>query len=333
MPCHKSSVGRRVAATVAVLTVISFGARSVHAWNDRGHMVVAYIAFKHLTAPAKKEVGRLLKLNPQYSSWIAGLPASASEDQRTLVALISAATWPDFIKGQSEYIADGTDNGNTPPPGPSASQNIGYSDKNMHKYWHFVDMPFTDDGTPTIGPQTVNALTQIELLRSALASPSASDEVKSYDLSWLAHLVGDVHQPLHAIARFTAHDTDGDNGGNDVNHLHCAAGVDCPANLHALWDGVLGIITTGASISALGSTLNNGPAPGGADATDVAGWIQESVAVAKAKVYKNPAGGRLGDPSAVISKDYVASAKTAARKRVLLGGYRLAALINQALGH
>jgi hypothetical protein len=28
---------------------------------------------------------------------------------------------------------------------------------------------------------------------------SASDDVKSYDLLWLIHLVGDTHQPLHAI--------------------------------------------------------------------------------------------------------------------------------------
>jgi hypothetical protein len=52
-------------------------------------------------------------------------------------------------------------------------------------------------------------------LRSA-----ASDDVKSYDLAWLEHLVGDVHQPPHAVSRFTHEAPAGDRGGNSV-HL-CA---------------------------------------------------------------------------------------------------------------
>jgi S1/P1 Nuclease len=60
--------------------------------------------------------------------------------------------------------------------------------------------------------------------------------VKSYDLVWLIHLVGDAHHPLHATSRFTAADP-GDNGGN--------AETVTPANaanesLHAFWDGLLG---------------------------------------------------------------------------------------------
>jgi S1/P1 Nuclease len=59
--------------------------------------------------------------------------------------------------------------------------------------------------------------------------------VKSYDLVWLIHLVGDAHHPLHATSRFTAADP-GDNGGN--------AETVTPANaanesLHAFWDGLL----------------------------------------------------------------------------------------------
>jgi len=40
--------------------------------------------------------------------------------------------------------------------------------------------------------------------------------LKSYDLTWLIHLVGDVHQPLHCVARITKGDPEGDKGGNDV---------------------------------------------------------------------------------------------------------------------
>ena len=46
---------------------------------------------------------------------------------------------------------------------------------------------------------TPNAVTQIGVIRKVLAS-SESDGLKSYDLVWLLHLIGDVRQPLHAAS-------------------------------------------------------------------------------------------------------------------------------------
>ena len=230
----------RALAAVALAAMV-FGMRPVPigAWNDRGHMLVAFIAFRHLDEDVKPEVSRLLKLNPQYASWIGGLPKQAPEDRRTLIALQHASVWPDFIKGADGYVADGPNNGNSPPSGPAAAQNIGYADKNQHKYWHFINVPFSHDGTPTHEPPGVNARSEIELLRAALGSASSSDSVKSYDLVWLTHLVGDVHQPLHAIGRFTKLDPAGDNGGNNVT-LNCVEWLHCEARLHGQWDGLLG---------------------------------------------------------------------------------------------
>lgn len=39
-------------------------------------------------------------------------------------------------------------------------------------------------------PDTPNALTQIAAFRAVLASANSSDQLKSYDLVWLMHLVG-----------------------------------------------------------------------------------------------------------------------------------------------
>jgi hypothetical protein len=41
------------------------------AWNDRGHMTVAYIAYKQLTPTTRDRANALLKLNPKYSDWSA----------------------------------------------------------------------------------------------------------------------------------------------------------------------------------------------------------------------------------------------------------------------
>jgi hypothetical protein len=54
----------------------------------------------------------------------------------------------------------------------------------------------------------------IPAFRAALAAHGTSGDVESYDLAWLLHLVGDVHQPLHATSRYSAAFPDGDEGGN-----------------------------------------------------------------------------------------------------------------------
>src|SRR5262245_44384541 len=88
---------------------------------------------------------------------------------------------------------------NRPPNDPSAGQNIGYDDLARHKYWHFVDLPFSDDHTTLPTVPTPNAETQIAAFRAVLATESNDpklEKLKSYDLSWLLHLVGDVHNPF-----------------------------------------------------------------------------------------------------------------------------------------
>ena len=92
---------------------------------------------------------------------------------------------------------------------------MGYSDKQAHKYWHFINTPFSQDGTalpPAGGPEIAQ---KVALFRQALAT-NEPDILKSYDLVWLLHLVGDMHQPLHCTTRITKAKPHGDLGGNSV---------------------------------------------------------------------------------------------------------------------
>jgi hypothetical protein len=92
-------------------------------------------------------------------------------------------------------------------------------------------------------PEQPNAQTQIGAFRAALSPQSGvSDEIRSYDLSWLLHLVGDVHQPLRATSRFSHAHPNGDEGGNLVK-VRCGQHTEvfCRASeLHAFWDDLLG---------------------------------------------------------------------------------------------
>jgi S1/P1 Nuclease len=211
-----------------------------------------------------------------------------------MMVFMVAATWADRIKSDPDYHTDGTHNGNRLPNDPSASQNIGYRDLARHKYFHFVDLPFSDDHTALPTVPTPNAQTQIAVFRAVLASTSNDpnlDKSKSYDLSWLPHLVDDVHQPLHSTTRVSTTKPDGDDSGNGVK-------LTSLANLHTFWDDVLG--GGNAPSTALNAIMTLPPAPeSAADDLNVDHWIQESFDAAKQTAYKSPPIGADAGPFTV----------------------------------
>jgi hypothetical protein len=305
--------------TSAIFAVALLVTQCVWAWDGEGHMQVAEIAWNHLTAAGKTRVSTLLKLNPQYSTWIANV-ATAKQAQ---TAFVMAATWPDYIK---KTVAGYTNDSDVAPPGAASSQNIGYSDKLMHRYWHFIDTPFSTDGTTLIQPVAPNAKTQIDVFTAAIASTDASDDIKSYDLVWLEHLVGDIHQPLHATSRFSAASSQGDQGGNKV--ILCGNPCKSQSELHAFWDDVLGTSNSATTAITAADKLPDAPAAGSA-ITDDQVWINESFAAAKKYVYALPVG--AGDGPYTLTAAYKTKAKTEAKARIELAGIRLANLINNNL--
>jgi len=57
----------------------------------------------------------------------------------------------------------------------------------------------------------------------------------SFNLRLLIHYIGDVHQPLHAVSRYTTKYPSGDRGGNSFPLTK----VGQVNELHALWDSVV----------------------------------------------------------------------------------------------
>ncbi len=311
-------------ATVLLL----MGTTPAVAWNGFGHMEAAAVAWELLTPDAKTRAGELLKRNPKYSEWTRDVAVV----EQSHVAFVVASTWADVIKRDPDYRSDGARNGDVAPTGPQATQNIGYADKLRHKYWHFVDVPFSPDNTSLEAPQVPNAQTQIAVLRDALsARTGVSDDIKSYDLVWLLHLVGDVHQPLHTTSRFTHDLPHGDAGGNLVK-IRCESG--CPSGatvLHAFWDDVLGPTTATPQEAIAAAAKLEKPSREQAMIADEGRWIAESVDAAKSYVYGDSVTGGVSPGPMVLSVDYKSQALAVAKARVALAGARLAALLNEAL--
>lgn len=297
------------------ILILSINSSLSLAWDSFGHMVVAAIAYDHLTPEAKTRVSTLLQLNPNYSDWINGV----SDESKDEVAFVKAATWADYIKHAPGYKNDGET-----PTDSGAAQNIGYTDKLMHKYWHYIDIPFSPDDTPLIQPQEPNAETQIAVFRATLADKNAPDALKSYDLVWLLHLVGDVHQPLHATSRFTQDEPKGDRGGNEVT----LCTKPCKNELHAAWDDILGTGNDADKAIIYAGKIAE-PSKTKAAISDASQWINESFEAAKKSVYVDPVGPELGPYT--LDAAYRTSARKVAKIRVALAGIRLANLINNEM--
>ena len=308
---------------LGTLWCASLPCTSASAWWDEGHMQIAAFAYYRLTPAVRAKVDALIKLNPQYESWAAGWPAG----KKAQYAFIRAASWADDIKGSELGHTETGDKASA----PEASRNIGYYDFLMHKYWHFKDIGFAADDTHVEDPDPVNAATQIKALTAGL-SPSSGlpDDVRSYDLVWLLHLVGDAHQPLHAASRFSHDHRHGDQGGNLVKVVPATGET---IALHAYWDRLLGSYSTpeGAIMDALIDGDMRLPEPDAALAAEANpdDWFRESEKLAEDVAYAEPV--KSGMQPYVLDRQYETKARNLARQQAALAGARLANLINEAL--
>lgn len=299
---------------------------SSYGWNGFGHMAVAYVAYQHLDAHAKSRANQLIRLNPLYATWKKQLSAGLSTSQQNAMLFMIAATWPDQIRDDHSYHSDGPDSGDR-PPATGGDVNIGYTDKALHKYWHFVDNPFSQDGTTAGAAPSPNAETQIKAFSQALATDEP-DKLKSYDLVWLIHMVGDVHQPLHNASRFSKDLSQGDAGGNFVLIATPPCKNDTSAKeLHALWDGAIGTSTNPKAVIAVAKALPTQEVE--STDQDVDAWASESLNLAETKAYVAPVGDGKGPFT--IDQAYCDQMRTVAEQRVEQGGLRLANLINSNL--
>jgi hypothetical protein len=154
--------------------------------------------------------------------------------------------------------------------------------------------------------------------------------LKSYDLVWLLHLVGDVHQPLHCATRVSATAPQGDDGGNKA--LVVCDGCQTAQRLHALWDDLPGTaksVKLALTPVIAAATKLPTPDPTLAAKSDEKAWVAESFQAAQAVVYQPPI--LAGNGPFTLTPAYTDAARTVAQERVALAAARLANLLNKEL--
>lgn len=197
--------------------------------------------------------------------------------------------------------------------------------------WHYVSMG--DDcryDPPRDCPDGNCVIGAIQAQRAILADASAAPHSRRDALEFLVHLVADAHQPLHAGGH-------GDKGGNRfqvslrTDHVpppflrdRYADGV-LGTNLHAIWDYDV-LASAGLAERPYADRLAAATWPPVAAANaNPAVWAGESCRLVDARALY-PAGHTLDDR-------YLVEHRPLAELRIRQAAYRLAALLDDALGH
>jgi hypothetical protein len=261
------------------------------AWWEYGHESVATIAYLKVGPRTRVEIGRLLR-----QSRLLDTPTCPA---RTIE---QASVWPDCIKTLGERFS-------------------------YAATWHYqnVDVcrPF-DQASACRDGNCVSA--QIERNLRLLADRRIPVRERLFALAFVVHLMGDLHQPMHAGDR-------GDLGGNRLGaNYGVIAGR---TNLHTIWDGYLadrgiseppggprGILSqmTGADMAAM-------------RAGTVTDWARESWQVARDFAYATVLSDPCGPVSAerpVVTEETTRRLVPVVRRQIARGGLRLARLLDEA---
>jgi hypothetical protein len=115
---------------------------------------------------------------------------------------------------------------------------IRYQKNDSYNVLHYINLYFSEDGTPIPRTPLVNAVSGIEQSIGTLSQANSSDFQKGVALRVLLHVVGDIHQPMHATSRVSQRYPDGDRGGHYVG----LAKNPIAKNLHGYWDNGAGYL-------------------------------------------------------------------------------------------
>ena len=248
---------RRHALVFAAFLGSAFLPRHATAWGDEGHEIIALVAEQYLDPATRSEMGAML---------------AADTDSLTAHDIVSEATWADRYRDSDRdgvrQRYEGT------------------------REWHFIDIELDSPnldwacyGHPRLpaevpassGPAKACVVDKIEQFRAELGNSATAPAERLVALKFLLHLVGDMHQPLHAA-------DDHDAGGNRKQVTAAGFGA---RNLHHVWD-IEFVERLGSDPKAVAVRLVAGISDeqrqGWSHGT-AADWAMESFAVARHSAY------------------------------------------------
>jgi hypothetical protein len=309
---------RICSAVIAALLL----AQPALAWNYVTHRIIAAIAYDRLNPAARARVDALLKQHPDYATMFLR-DAPAEEPGRSRAAFIAAATWADQIRNDPRFYDEAAPDTRPTPRLP------GFPDMQRHTGWHFIDLPFSQDGTALEPAAKPNIVTELERVIAEYGQPGP-DLQQIYDLPWLIHMVGDINAPLHCVSRFSEGQPKGDQGGNLV---FVSLGNTSPGvTLHKFWDDAMGTDASPAFVDGSSKELPRAyesGADGWGNSLTPEMWAQESLSIAKMEIYSFGPGSGTHDGPLALPAGYLDNTREVAKYKVVKAGFQLAFVLNR----
>lgn len=225
---------------------------------------------------------------------------------------VALATWPDHIRGTAED----------------------------RPQWHYADYGFSiTEGIPPVMPEHPNAEERLNILLGSIPDATGGDAGRQ--MAWLFHLIGDIHQPLHASSLSSAQFPEGDRGGNSIQVRADSIDRDGGSHhslqkLHHLWDATFDINTPNVTPESVADEADaKGPInvhiPSSAAAREAMlhTWLMESSKLAKEYAYPSDGpGSEWLKHREDLPPNYQMHTREIAVRRIRTAGYRLAALLD-----
>ncbi|NKB88044.1 MAG: S1/P1 Nuclease [Acidobacteria bacterium] len=301
----------------AVVVLLALGAAWPHqatAWGRDGHMVIGAVAYARLRAEdpaALAAVLTALRQHPHYADLLRGPDEWALDvDDADLAIFMQASRWADDVRS-GRYEEFGRSN------------------------WHYVNYHLREGRLDPPGAPERDGFLLDALKRNHARVRSNDPTERAIALTWLFHLVGDSHQPLHNIANHAPEHPNGDRGGN-LFYVRVEAAADT-INLHWLWDDLVIGSNRFSDVRQRAIMLRNQPGlrphelAEQTSELDFSTWIRDGAEIAVEHVYRNGAlRGGTRERGTLLPAGYTASVQPIAHERATLAGYRLARLLSDA---
>jgi hypothetical protein len=312
---HERRIVRTIGAAV-MFAALLLPMRASLAWGPGAHRVIALIADRVLQ-----------QTDPGARAKVLALLATDKEDRLAKPDIASQATWADLLRDKSEEARIATTAWHSTRLNPD-HPDLGTA--------CFGRKPLPDGYPASHGPRDNCSVDKIEQFESELKNPETSPGEKLAALRFLLSLVGDLHDPLHAIDR-------ADQGGECIA---LQIGSKPPVRLSTYWEDTLPGEVAGPDpakgAARIAASLPAAESQKWAEGNPEA-WAQETYEVAKTVTYSFAAGqpegkhsfpGKKGQtetcPSVDIYRvgpDYETKALDAVKQQFAKAGVRLAFML------
>jgi hypothetical protein len=311
-------VRRVVIATALVIASM----QPAHAWWESGHHLITLLAYDQLSSTEQKELYRILKAHPR---WEQDFKAPRKSQNVIRWQVGHSGYWPDVARKQEKYNR------------PTWHYELGSTLK-IGK----TNAP-NDPGpllrNATLGTHQLYVSQAIELCRNVLADRNRSDADRALAICWLAHCIGDIHQPCHGGSLYVEKVfPDGDRGANRIPTVQ-------KRNLHALWDSLLGDRFDEGDIDRRMREIKSNreiwnAAKTAATNLEPTKWVTETREIALRATYTSEVlnlveavrrGGRTEIETVNLSELYLKNAGRIAHQRAAFAALRLAAVWRECL--